>query len=92
MDIEEELRTHDDERLYEEADVLMSKGADEIARLSALCDKWNSECDEMREDNKRLAKELEAANAERDELLRGEFICKRCGLRKVSEHDSKPDF
>ena len=33
MDIEEELRTHDDERLYEEADVLMSKGADEITRL-----------------------------------------------------------
>jgi predicted transcriptional regulator len=23
-------------------------------RLSALADKWNSECDEMREDNKRL--------------------------------------
>jgi len=25
-------------------------------RLSALCDKWNFECDEMREDNKRLEK------------------------------------
>ena len=24
-------------------------------RLSGLCDKWNFECDEMREDNKRLA-------------------------------------
>ena len=23
-------------------------------RLSTLCDKWNTECDEMREDNKRL--------------------------------------
>lgn len=27
-------------------------------RLSALADKWNLECDEMREDNKRLAAEL----------------------------------
>ena len=32
--------------------------AAEIERLSALCDKWNSECDDMREDNKRLANEL----------------------------------
>lgn len=27
-------------------------------RLSELCDKWNLECDELREDNKRLAAEL----------------------------------
>lgn len=31
----------------------------ENKRLSALCDKWNSECDELREDNKRLAGELD---------------------------------
>jgi len=35
----------------------------EVDRLSALADKWNFECDEMREDNKRL----ESAN--RDLLL-----------------------
>jgi len=33
MDIVEQLRMHDDERLYEEADVLMSEAADEITRL-----------------------------------------------------------
>jgi len=33
MDIVEQLRTHDDERLYEDADVLMSEAADEITRL-----------------------------------------------------------
>lgn len=30
----------------------------ENERLSCLCDKWNSECDEFREDNKRLAAAL----------------------------------
>lgn len=32
----------------------------ENERLSGLCDKWNSECDEFREDNKRLAALVEA--------------------------------
>ena len=32
----------------------------ENERLSCLCDKWNSECDEFREDNKRLAALVEA--------------------------------
>ena len=27
-----------------------------------------------------------------DKLHQGEFICRKCGLRKDSEHDSKPDF
>lgn len=27
-----------------------------------------------------------------DKLRRGEFICKRCGLRKDSEHVDKPEF
>ena len=30
----------------------------ENERISCLCDKWNSECDEFREDNKRLAAAL----------------------------------
>lgn len=25
-------------------------------------------------------------------LKRGEFICRKCGLRKDGEHDSQPDF
>ena len=40
---------------------LIERQAAEIERLSSLCDKWNTECDEMREDNKRLAGELEKA-------------------------------
>lgn len=38
----------------------------ENKRLSELCDKWNSECDEYREENKRQAiriEQLEAENA-----------------------------
>ena len=38
-------------------------------RLSGLCDKWNFECDEMREDNKRLANVADALKQQRDELL-----------------------
>lgn len=30
----------------------------EVNRISKLADKWNLECDEMREDNKRLAAEV----------------------------------
>ena len=26
------------------------------------------------------------------ELRKGEFVCKRCGLRKDSEHETKHDF
>ena len=38
-------------------------------RLSELCDKWNFECDEMREDNERLANVADALMQQRDELL-----------------------
>lgn len=35
---------------------------------------------------------LGALVRERDELLRGEFICRRCYLRKDSEPHGNPDF
>ena len=61
----DKLRFHNDPRLYQEADLLMYDAANliesqaaEIERLSALCDKWNFECDDMREDNKRLEAEI----------------------------------
>lgn len=38
-------------------------------RLSELCDKWNFECDDMREDNNRLANVADALKQQRDELL-----------------------
>lgn len=38
-------------------------------RLSGLCDKWNFECDEMREDNKRLANVADVLMKQRDELV-----------------------
>lgn len=39
-------------------------------RLVQLCGKWNFECDEMREDNKRLANVADALMQQRDELLK----------------------
>ena len=36
MDLVERLRRHDDDRLYHEADVLMSEAADEIPRLRKI--------------------------------------------------------
>lgn len=35
---------------------------------------------------------LGALVQERDSLLRGEYICKRCGLRKDSERSTNHDF
>jgi len=35
---------------------------------------------------------LGALVQERDGLLRGEYICKRCGLRKDSERSTNHDF
>lgn len=35
---------------------------------------------------------LGALVQERDMLLRGEYICKRCGLRKDSERSTNHDF
>jgi hypothetical protein len=35
---------------------------------------------------------LGALVQERDQLLRGEFICKKCGLRKNSEHQNEHNF
>lgn len=45
----------------------------ENARLSGLCDKWNSECDEFREDNKRLAALVEAQQHARITELEAEL-------------------
>jgi hypothetical protein len=39
----------------------------EVERLSALCDKWNQECDELREDNKRQDIELASLKAQSSE-------------------------
>ena len=38
-------------------------------RLSELCDKWHSECDDMREANNHLANVADALKQQRDELL-----------------------
>jgi uncharacterized small protein (DUF1192 family) len=56
----------------------------ENERLSNLCDKWNFECDEYREDNKRLADEIEALKAQSAEPVAyrhrdGMFSCRLPG-------------
>jgi hypothetical protein len=38
-----------------------------------------------------VKRELAAVTAERDALLRGEYICKKCGIRKDGE-GAKGDF
>lgn len=35
---------------------------------------------------------LQACNEERADLLKNEFICAKCGLRKDSEHEVTHDF
>jgi ribosomal protein L32 len=46
---------------------------DENTRLSELADKWNTECDELREDNKRLG--AESAELKQTSLE----LCPKCG-------------
>lgn len=41
---------------------------------------------------KSLRIKLERAEKTIETMRRGEFICNRCGLRKDSDLDSKPDF
>ena len=47
---------------------------------------------ELRDEIATLRSQLAAAEARVERLLRGEFICQKCGLRKDGEHDGKPDF
>jgi len=45
----------------------------------------------VRADMEKLETELATVAAERDALLRGEYICKKCGIRKDGEGE-KGDF
>ena len=56
----------------EECEALRQRVAElekERDRLSELCDKWHSECDDMREANNHLANVADALKQQRDELL-----------------------
>lgn len=48
--------------------------------------------DSERAANALLTAQLAAAEARAERLLRGEFICQKCGLRKDSEPQTKVDF
>lgn len=52
----------------------------EAERLFALADKWNAECDEFREDNKRLASERDKPDA----LLRQLVRCDQSKVQNAS--------
>lgn len=54
-------------------------------KLAELCDKAAALIVAQRE-------ELERVKAERDGLLRGEYICRSCDLRKNGELDATPSF
>lgn len=63
---------------------------------------WESVAEELRRCDSELRavpalqdtiiSERNKAAAERDALLRGEFVCIKCGLRKNCETDEKPEF
>jgi len=50
----------------------------DLARLSSLADKWNAECDELREDNKRLSAERDALREAGKCALKAFEYIKRC--------------
>ncbi len=50
-------------------------------------DKANDLFDKLRQQHEWLRKDAEQASARCASLERGEFICKKCGLRKDAEHE-----
>ena len=59
----ERLRLHDDERLYEEADLLMSEAADEIERQRNNADNLRQQVDDLTAEIQRLRAALEVSQA-----------------------------
>lgn len=53
--------------------------------------KESSNAQHIRSESCRLETELAEVTKERDALLRGEYVCKKCGIRKDSE-GAKGDF
>lgn len=65
----------------------------ETPRSDALRRQWSDACNyeaalmEAMESHSSLERALAAAQAELSALKRGEFICRKCGLRKDGEHE-----
>jgi len=55
-----------------------NKLMDGMIRISALADKWNLECDDLREDNKRLSAERDALREAGKCALKAFEYIKRC--------------
>jgi predicted RNase H-like nuclease (RuvC/YqgF family) len=62
---EEEATVESLERENAQLKAVIAEQKEVIERLSVLADKWNTECDEMREDNKRL----DAVGSEQSALI-----------------------
>lgn len=72
--------------LFSEKVEQLSASQQENDRLSSLCDKWNSECDEYREENKKVCKELAASQLQVKDLR--EYIIKN-GKPALKDHACK---
>ena len=64
---------------------------EELAAVTAERDALKSARDRAQEDWTETARLYRDMKAERDSLIRGEYICKKCGIRKDGEGE-KGDF
>ena len=58
-----------------------------VAELRKEVAEANDLFDKLRQQHEWLRKDAEQASARCAQLERGEFICKKCGLRKDAEHE-----
>ena len=81
----------EEKEAYEQMEMMANKLHGEIVAVTAERDALKSARDRSQEDWTETTQLYRALKIERDALLRGEYICKKCGIRKNGE-GQKGDF
>ena len=84
----ERLAAHAERHGFETTAAFVRSQAAEIELLSSLSDKWNTECDEFREDNKRLAAEIERLKGNAEAAI---AFCPTCAQGVTTSPDMTRD-
>jgi len=77
--------------LREELQSALQWAKEELAAVNAERDALKSASDRAQEDWSETARLYKEMKVERDALIRGEYVCKKCGIRKDGE-GAKGDF
>jgi len=75
----------EEKEAYQQMEMMANKLHGEIVAVTAERDALKSARDRAQEDWAETTRLYRAVKIERDALLRGEYICKKCGVRKDGE-------